>query len=99
MSNVIPFPLTSSVQASSADRLGVSAELIYFSRKAPITPEWSLYKDALWAASSALRDATNARKRRAIWEWRDEIEVIALHSEWLGFRDISACCRNILRVG
>lgn len=97
MSNVIKFPIfTRAGSAVSATR--INAQIIPFPCKREDDDTYRTCAGALRRAIQELERAHAAGDYYRIGEWKDEIDVLRLHSEWHGYLDIAAHCRNALRA-
>ncbi|OLP60337.1 hypothetical protein BJF93_15380 [Xaviernesmea oryzae] len=97
MSNVITFPVQARVLGAK-NAHPYSAQIVSLTERSR-DGAYHLYVQALQRAVSELRLAQAAGKRRRVNEWKDEIDVVRLHSEWCGYRDIAGQCRNLLQAG
>jgi hypothetical protein len=98
MSNVINFPTSARVVASVV-ATSINAEIIPFPCQQGKDDEYRFYQGALKNALCELERAQAAGNYFRAGEWKDEIDVIRLHSEWCGYQDIAADCRNALGAG
>lgn len=98
MSNVINFP-TFARAAGSVDASRINAEIIPFPCQHATNNTYRNYVRALRRALGELERAHAAGDYYRIGEWKDEIDVLRLHSEWYGYQDIVAHCRSALQPG
>ncbi len=98
MSNVINFPAAfRPVAVASAS--AVNAEIIPFPCLHGNDEAYRAYARSLKRALRELARAQAAGDYYQIGEWKDEIDVLRLHSEWYGYQDIVGRCQNALQAG
>ncbi|MCA0339640.1 MAG: hypothetical protein LCH99_07875 [Proteobacteria bacterium] len=95
MSNVINFRASTRAIASTNARR-INAEIVPFPCQRGKDDEYRFYQGALKNALCELERAQTVGNYFRVGEWKDEIDVIRLHSEWCGYQDIAADCRNAL---